>query len=111
VVFGETPMSAGRLWALVKHLPPGSALAREIDPQGSQWGNTEELLATLVEITDWGNRNFAAVHAKNRKHITPIKIPRPKKPTAPGKKKPKKQSEPEQMLSFFGKRLRVQEEK
>lgn len=112
VVFGPSPWGARRLWVRVKHLPPKSALAREINPEGAAWGNVEELLATLVEVVDWGNRNFHAVHSKRRTKITPIKIPRPKRRASKaGKKQPKAQSDPEKMLAFFGSRLRVVEEK
>jgi len=32
---------------------PGSAVARAIDPEGWQWGQAEELLATVVDSLAW----------------------------------------------------------
>lgn len=100
-------MGARRLRSLVKYLPPGSALHRAVDPEGARWGNAEELLAILVEVVDFGNRNFIRFYSKKgTSGPKPIKIPRPKSLTSPAPKK--KMSTPEEIKRRLGKRIRVQ---
>lgn len=71
-------MGARRLQSLILGLPPSSALAKEISPETSGWGTSEELLATVAELVDLGNRQFAMANSKKgSKAPKPIKITRP----------------------------------
>ena len=77
-------MNVGKVEALINGLPKDSALARAVAPEteGSDWGNTEELLATLAELVDVGNRQFVAANTKKgARKPKPIKIRRPWDPT------------------------------
>lgn len=66
-----------RLHSLISGLPPNSALAREINPE-LDWGITEELLATALELIDLGNRQFVMANSKKGTPAPkPIKISRP----------------------------------
>lgn len=67
-----------RIKALVGGLPRDSALLRHLDPEGSQWNNTTELLASLIEVVDFSNRLYIVAHAKKgAKAPEPIKVRRP----------------------------------
>jgi hypothetical protein len=49
-----------------------------MDPEGSQWSTTDELLATLIEVVDRGDRWFFMAHTeKDTTPPDPIVIPRP----------------------------------
>lgn len=63
---------------MILGLSPSSALAKEISPETSGWGTSEELLATVAELVDLGNRQFALANSKKgTKAPKPIKISRP----------------------------------
>lgn len=67
-----------RLRALVAGLPPGCALLRKLDPEGSRWSTTDELLARLIEEVDRGNRWFFQANTeKDTPPPDPIEIRRP----------------------------------
>lgn len=63
-----------RLWALLTGLPPDGNLARAV---GDRWPaqTTEELLATLCELVDFGNR--VSLKAWGGKPGQQIRVPRP----------------------------------
>lgn len=65
---------------MIYGLPPTSALAREMHPDtvGADWGITQELIATAIELIDQGNRQFVMAHSKKgTRPPKPIKIVRP----------------------------------
>lgn len=83
-LWGDQPTGARRLGALVRGLPADSATFRAVAPAAS-WTISDELLATLIELTDarWGW--FFDVHAKpNTRRPSPLRIPRPGQTPPPG---------------------------
>lgn len=80
-LWGDNPIGARRLEALINGLPPGSALHRAVDPDGwgAGWTNQEELLAAICELIDTNNRLFLMANTKkNAKQPRPLHIPRPR---------------------------------
>lgn len=76
--YGPHPMGLRRLRALIQGLPPGSAVHRSLDPQGSQWTFDTELLAALAELLDHSNRLYLAAHKNKGAQLPrPISIKRP----------------------------------
>lgn len=76
-------MGVRRILALIAGLPPGSAVHRSIDPHGAGkgWTTQEELLSTIAEVVDYGNRLFYAANTKKgSKQPKPLFIPRPTQP-------------------------------
>jgi hypothetical protein len=76
---------------------------RAAAPDVAGWTNTDELLAALVEVVDYGNRLYLQVHAKKgSRPPKPIQIRRPGQPEAadPPKKK-RRQATGEEMRRFF----------
>jgi hypothetical protein len=68
----------------VKGLPPDSAVFREANENWAwgtaegQWTTAEELLATLIEVVDQGNRLVIMANTKKGTRVPdPIEIPRP----------------------------------
>jgi len=60
---------------------------RHVDPGSADWGNVEELLASLIEVIDATSWRAVMPHAKaNWKPPKPLSIPRPgaPKPDAKG---------------------------
>jgi hypothetical protein len=100
-VYGTNGVGARRLWALVSSLPPDSALARAVAP----WRLEDELLATLIEVVDAGNRQvFQAVlapYVKSPEAWEQIRVPRPGT-TAPPAPKPKSVAEIRAMFETEG---------
>lgn len=87
LVFGSHPATARRIEVLIGALPAESTLiAQDLDPGHRGWGNTEELLALLLETT-------VAVNSKPGKRF---EVPRPYRPAAP------KMATAEEMRAFFG---------
>lgn len=104
-MWGPAPISARRLRALVVGIPLDGNVGREIgDPRATGWGNVEELLAALVEVSDAGNRLFFKAHAKKGTQAPKaIKVPRPERAT--GETEPvrrKRQATSEELRAFFG---------
>lgn len=51
---------------------------RSAEPEWWSWTYTEELLAELIEVMDFGNRLYLQAHTKPGAHLPdPIRIPRP----------------------------------
>lgn len=76
-LWGAQPISARRLGVLVRALPPESATIQAVAPAAS-WGTSDELLATLIELTDARWHWFFDVHAKPHvRRPAPVRIPRP----------------------------------
>lgn len=104
-LWGPAPLSARRLSALVKGLPPGSAVGRELS---AGWGVTEELLATLIEVVDRGDRWFYSAHSPPGARMPePLVIPRPgQRPAPPAAEAvpagPRRTSSPEQIRAAGG---------
>lgn len=68
-----------RLRALVRNLPPESALWRSgVVPAGARWSVTQDLLAGIAELVDFANRLFYGAHAKpGSPQPPPLSIERP----------------------------------
>lgn len=98
-LYGDNPVGGRRLTALINGLSPNSATMRRVNSGGKQWGQVEELLASLCEMVDLLNRMFYVVNFDTKKEPvwSPIKIPRPQE-TDDEKSLPKI----EDALSFFG---------
>lgn len=94
-MWGPTPLSARRVGSLVRGLPPDSALSRKLDAHPG-WGNVEELLATIAELTDIGNRALIGVHTGQMPPET-IAI---RRPWATAAEKPAMATS-QQMVAFF----------
>lgn len=74
---------------------------RSVDPRGWYWTHSEELLATLTELVDLGNRMFFSVNArKNTKPPKPVQIPRPWRAEVP--QEPIRKATHEEIVAFFG---------
>jgi hypothetical protein len=79
-------------------LPRDSAFVRTAAPEVANWGNTEELLAAVVEAVDYGNRLFVSAHTKKGSHQPkPVQIRRPGAPPEPKRR----QATGEDMRRFF----------
>lgn len=102
VCWGSGRIGVRRISALVGSLPRDSATVRALDPYGSGagWSNSEELLASIIEVIDHGNRLLFAVHKQKS-----AKVPKPIKITRPGARIERKQlATPEETRAFFSKR-------
>ena len=63
---------------LLRGLSRDSALRRAVDPDSALWDTKDELLATIAELVDAGNRSFFRAHTKDSEpQPKPIKITRP----------------------------------
>lgn len=96
-----------RLFSLVKGLGPGSALLRAQDPAQGTWGNTEELLASLIEVVDLSNRLFYTANYKGPA-LKPIKVKRPY-PTEEKLPEPRKPSSTAEIRKAMGSAVKYQE--
>lgn len=80
VLWGEHPMGVRRIVALVNGLPMQGAVFRDAAMHGKYWTTTEELLATLIEVTDLTNRLLYGANAPKGKRVwDPLEIERPAK--------------------------------
>lgn len=72
-----------------------------MDPAGGQWELGHELLATIAELVDLGNRMFMQANTKEGTRLpTPLRIPRPYPERAPA---PKPLSTIDEQKAFFEK--------
>lgn len=80
----DPPLSGRKLAVLIAGLPADSKFVRDLSPP-HRWGNTEELLAALVEHTSATNALLFNINRpKGASLQKPIHVPRPweaKKPT------------------------------
>lgn len=59
-------------------LPSGGAFHRALDPHGWNWSNTEELLASLIELADVGNLMYFRAHVPaGTRAPDPVHVRRP----------------------------------
>lgn len=73
-------MGTRRFVALFDGLGPDTATARAIQPDTWHWTSQHELLATLAELVDQGNRYFLLANSKEgTTQPRPIQITRPGK--------------------------------
>lgn len=64
--------------ALVEHLPPDSALARAAGGERTRWGESEHLLAVVIDLLQAQVWQYALTHSgKGRKPKRPRPYPRP----------------------------------
>lgn len=99
-LYGKARIGARRLWSLISNLSPKSALHRALDPEGWHWSQTDELLATIVEEIDQGNRMFHSAHRDEKsKTWDPIRVPRPK-PLIVREPEPRRMSTIDELKAF-----------
>lgn len=82
-------------------LPYDCALHRALDPDGlgAGWGPNEELLSTLAEVTDAGNRMYyEANKKKGARPMRPLRIPRPHE----RRRRPKRNATGEELARMVG---------
>jgi hypothetical protein len=102
VLWGPEPIGVRRVYALVSGLPLDGTAARSLLYGGRAWSNTDELLATLVEMLDFNNRmTFAANVKKGTRIWEPVEINRPSQPKSEEPQK-REQATPAQMFEAFG---------
>lgn len=73
-------MGVGKIESLIRGLPLESAFGRSMHPDsvGVGWGMSEELLASVCELLDVNNRQFATAHSKKGTKLPPaLRITRP----------------------------------
>lgn len=91
-------MSLRRLRNLVAGLPRDSAFFVSAHPEAARWSQTDELVATLIEVTDRVHlRHLRALGATQLPKG--IVIPRPQSPAAPA---PKRKATSEDLKRIFG---------
>jgi hypothetical protein len=96
VLWGEARSGVRRILSLVNGLPMEGATFRATVTKGRSWSTTDELLATLIELTDFTNRILFSVNKKESTRVwDPIHISRPTDvPPLPAKS--------EELLRMFG---------
>ena len=70
---GSERLTWADLWAIVRHSPASSALARSIDPEAALWGQSEHLLAAIFDalrVANWQR-------GEARRSDYPKPLPRP----------------------------------
>jgi len=98
--------SPRRLLALIRGLPPEAAAFREDQPT---WTQRDELLATLIEVTDaWGRQVVAtlvALHGGKVRLPEPVRIQHPERAEA---EEPEKHitTDAAEIAAFFHTRVR-----
>lgn len=98
-LWGDQKMGARRLHSLILGLSPDGAFAKALSPETAGWGTTEELLATVAELVDLGNRQFALSKSKKgSKAPKPINIKRPWEDV----KQKKRAASPEEISELMG---------
>jgi len=102
VLWGDRAPGVRRVLALVNGLPTTGAVFREVAFDGKSWSMTDELLATLIEITDFGNKLLFQTNVKaGTKGWDPIVISRPRAPAAAATEH-REMATTEEMSAFFG---------
>lgn len=97
-LWGESPIGARRLYALVKGMSTRSAIARSFN-DGQEWNNSDELLAVLAELVDTTNRILYQANAKKGSRVwEPLKIGRPGEAA---RARAKAQAKPQEVARFF----------
>jgi len=77
-LWGRRPMGARRLLSLVNGLPMRGPVHRAIASDGRDWSTLEELLATVIEMLDFGNRLMFASNVRQGTPVwDPIQVRRP----------------------------------
>ena len=92
-VWGPEPISGRRFRSLITALPADGAFGREVSPP-QQWGNVEELLATTIEVIDFGNRILHEAYCA-KPHPDPIQIIRP------GTEPERRNATPDELRAFL----------
>lgn len=73
---GSPWLSMRRLIVLLDHLPRESATVRAVVGDRARWGDTEHLLADLIDVAHWQMWQFSSAHSKKRpKRPKPIRRP------------------------------------
>lgn len=73
--FPSPGLTYGDMAIIVRQSPQGSSIARSVDPEASQWGLTDQLLALVGDYLAWIAWSKTADGEKNRNRPKPI--PRP----------------------------------
>lgn len=69
------------LLVIVRQAPPGSAVARAVEPEHSGWGISEHLLALVADYLAWIQWTKTEDGQKNRNRPKPIERPGVERPT------------------------------
>lgn len=86
---------------LLSGLPRDSAFIRAVLGENADWGQQEELLASIAELLDLSNRLFLQANSKpGTRSPKPIEIPRPYK-NQPEQHQPTQQATREEIERFF----------
>lgn len=91
---GTDRLSWRRLGVLLEHLPPTSSTVRAVGGERTEWGYTEHLLATVVDLLAQANYLFVAANSKTKP--TP---PEPLKRPGERKKKTRSRAEIDRLLA------------
>jgi hypothetical protein len=72
-------LSSRRLAVLIKHLPRGSAVSRDLYGESADWSVTDHLLAAAVDHLAAANWMFARVNSdeESDRPDPPVPVPRP----------------------------------
>lgn len=102
VLWGPMRYGVRRIRSLVSGLPHDSAVTRASLYGGQAWSNGDELLATLIEMTDHGNRMYFGAHTKKGTQVwDPVEINRPWKEAAE-ERRPRRKATVSEMKNVFG---------
>ena len=104
-LWGDSPVGGRRLTALINGLSPRSATMRRLQYGGSEWGNVEEMLATLIEQMDMANRMYYQVHFEGEAWdalLLDRPYPTDRGADTPKPKAPRKQADAVELRGFFG---------
>jgi len=99
-LYGEDRIGGRRLTALINGLSLDSATMRKVNSGGDEWGNTEELLATLIEIIDLSNRMFFQANFEGSVW-EPVQVPRPRTGRRSTKQEEQEELSPTEALRAF----------
>lgn len=77
-LWGPEPITARKFRSYLLALPLESALLTQARPERIGWGNAEELLATLVELSHATWRVLVTVYSEKGASVPePLRVPRP----------------------------------
>ena len=76
-------MGARRVFALVKHLPPGAATWVSVFGAQAVWTQEHELLASLIEVVHHQTVTLVKLLGGKGSHMDELHIPRPGEDPAP----------------------------
>ncbi len=66
-----------RLRVLIEQLPEGCALTRSVNGERARWGETDHLLAVVIDLLQAQLWQYASAHARGSRPAPPKPYPRP----------------------------------